>query len=110
LLVGATLNDAKFSPPYLLCSIATWSADVIKDIESGAKGSLSLGYRWEPEMRPGVTSEGERFDGVMRDIVANHVALCDVGRIGAAAIIADRAPRRLEQRFGSFKPRFTGAA
>jgi hypothetical protein len=107
LLVGATLNDARFEPPHLLCSIAIWSADTIRDIQSGAKGALSAGYRYRPVMKPGISPEGQRFDGTMRDIVLNHVALVDVGRIGPAAIIADRSPDwRIEERvFADFRRR-----
>jgi hypothetical protein len=110
LLVGATLNDAQFEAPFLKCSLVIFSAAAIKSIESGAKGSLSLGYRFEPEMRRGITSEGERFDGVMRDIIPNHCALCDEGRIGVAAMIADRAPRRIEERYRNFRRRFSSGA
>jgi uncharacterized protein len=37
LLVGATLNDARFEAPHLLCSIAIFSADAIVDIENGPR-------------------------------------------------------------------------
>jgi uncharacterized protein len=43
LLVGSTLNDARFVSPHLLCSIAIWSADAIDDIESGREGKSQLG-------------------------------------------------------------------
>jgi uncharacterized protein len=102
LLVGATLSDARFEAPHLLCSIAIWSADAIADIESGAKGALSWGYRYETDMRPGFTPEGKRFDGSMRDLVGNHVALVDKGRIGPDAILVDR-------KIENFSGRFVGA-
>jgi uncharacterized protein len=107
LLVGATLNDARFEPPHLLCSIAIWSADAIRDIQSGTKGALSSGYRYRPIMTPGISPDGEHFDGIMRDIVLNHVALVDVGRIGPSAIIADRSPQwRIEEKiFADFRKR-----
>jgi uncharacterized protein len=105
LLVGATLSDACFEAPHLLCSIAIWSADAINDIESGKKGALSAGYRYQPILQSGVSPEGERYDGIMRDIVLNHVALVDRGRIGPDAVLTDRAPDEW-----SFRPRFTGAA
>jgi hypothetical protein len=108
LLVGATLNDARFVAPHLLCSIAIWSAEAIKDIESGKKGALSWGYRDETDMRPGVTPDGrKRFDGSMRDIIGNHVALVDSGRIGPDSIIADRSRNwRIEERvFADFRRR-----
>jgi hypothetical protein len=41
LLVGATLSDARFQAPHLPCSIAIFSADAIRDIQSGAKGARS---------------------------------------------------------------------
>jgi uncharacterized protein len=108
LLVGSTLNDARFQAPHLLCSIAIWSADAIKDIESGAKSSLSAGYRYRPIMRPGISPDsGERYDGIMSDIILNHVALVDVGRIGPSAVMADRSPDwRIEERvFADFRRR-----
>jgi uncharacterized protein len=112
LLVGSTLNDARFVSPHLLCSIAIWSADAIDDIESGAKGSLSWGYRYETDWRPGVTPDGKRFDGSMRSIVGNHVALVDSGRIGPASIIADRSPdwRTREKFLAEFRRRIGVAA
>jgi uncharacterized protein len=98
LLVGATLSDAQFRAPHLLCSLAIWSQSAIDDIESGKKGALSAGYRYRPDMTLGIHN-GQRFDGVMRDIVLNHVALVDVGRIGPDAVIADRSPDwRIEER------------
>jgi uncharacterized protein len=49
LLVGSTLSDARFQAPHLVCSIAIWSAEAIKDIASGAKRSLEC---WIPLHRP----------------------------------------------------------
>jgi uncharacterized protein len=110
LLVGATLSDARFQAPHLLCSIAIWSADAIRAIQTGDKGSLSAGYRYETDMRPGLSPEGKHFDGSMRGIVFNHVALVDSGRIGPDAIIADRSPNwRIEERvFADFRRRLIG--
>jgi uncharacterized protein len=105
LLVGSTLSDARFQAPHLLCSLAIWARGAIDDIESGKKGALSAGYRYRPVMRHGVSPDGERFDGIMRDIVLNHVALVDRGRIGPDAVLTDRAPDEW-----SFRQRFTGAA
>jgi uncharacterized protein len=85
-----------------LCSIAIWSADAIGDIESGAKGALSAGYRYQPIMEPGVSPDGERYDGTMVDIIFNHVALVDRGRIGPDAILVDR-------KIEDFRERFVGA-
>jgi hypothetical protein len=110
LLVGSTLNDARVVAPHLLCSIAIWSADAIKDVESGKKGALSWGYHYKTDLRPGVTPDGKRFDGSMRSLAGNHLALVDAGRIGPDSIIADRSPNwRIEEKvFADFRRRLIG--
>jgi hypothetical protein len=40
-------------------------------------------------MTPGVSPQGEKYDGVMRDIVGNHVALVKEGRAGADVVVGD---------------------
>ncbi len=46
-------------------------------------------------MTPG-TYAGVRYDGVMRDIAANHVALVRKGRAGPDVVVGDSAlPRKL---------------
>jgi uncharacterized protein len=51
-------------------------------------------------MRPGRTPEGERYDGAMRNITCNHLALVSTPRIGPAGYLADRLPDwRIEERF-----------
>jgi uncharacterized protein len=63
-------------------------------------------------MKPGVSPDGERYDGKMVDIVFNHVALVDAGRIGPDSIIADRSPdwRVREKFFADFRRRIGVAA
>jgi hypothetical protein len=46
-------------------------------------------------MTPGVY-EGKRFDGIMRDIQGNHVALVPDGRVGPVATVADEMPLDLQ--------------
>lgn len=87
-VVGSTGTDAKFSAPYLTNSLVVWSAEAIKDIESGVKKELSAGYGWRPDMTPG-TFHGIRFDGIMREIVGNHIALVVDGRAGPDVVVGD---------------------
>lgn len=49
---------------------------------------LSAGYAYDADMKPG-TWNGQHFDGTMRNIRGNHVAIVKRGRIGSDAIIAD---------------------
>lgn len=86
--VGATGTDAKFKAPYLFNSLAIWVREGIDGIESGEKRQLSCCYRYRPDMTPGVY-QGEAYDGVMRDIVGNHVALVKEGRAGPDVMAAD---------------------
>jgi len=57
-------------------------------IESKKLGELSAGYAYVADMTSG-TFNGEPYDGIMREIEGNHVAIVERGRIGSDAIIAD---------------------
>jgi hypothetical protein len=51
-------------------------------------------------MTPGMY-EGQRYDGVMRDIQGNHVALVEVGRAGPDVMAADsQLEMKMETKFG----------
>lgn len=89
--VGATGTDGKFEHPYLQNSGSIWAADDIAGIKSGKKKQVSLGYHYRPDMTPG-EAEGIPFDGIMRDIVVNHLALVEDGRAGPDVVVADEAP------------------
>jgi hypothetical protein len=89
-VVGATGTDAEFAYPFLRVSLVVWAQEAIDEIESGAKKELSAGYHYTPDMTPGV-DYGMRFDGVMRDIVGNHVALVEMGRAGPDVVVGDAA-------------------
>jgi hypothetical protein len=82
LVVGTVGTDVKFAGPYLVGSVVVWDQHSISAIENGEKRELSCGYHYRPVMTPGVF-EGRRYDGVMRDIVGNHVALVGSGRVGS---------------------------
>lgn len=91
LVIGATGSDAAFEAPFLTNSLVIWTQAAIDAIESGATTDLSAAYRYEPDMTAG-SFEGQRYDGVMRRLVGNHVALVDNGRV-AGAVIGDAAMR-----------------
>jgi len=87
--VGTTGSDVTFDGTYLKCSMAIWDAAAIAGIESKQQTELSSAYRYTPDMTPGVFN-GVAYDGVMRDIIGNHVALVEVGRAGHDVIVADK--------------------
>lgn len=89
LVVGSTGTDAVFEAPYLKNSLVVWAGDAIDDIESDAKKELSSAYRYRADMTPGKAPDGESYDGVMRDIVGNHVAIVKEGRAGPDVVVGD---------------------
>lgn len=90
LVIGSTGTDAEFSAPYLGNSLVIWAKGGIDAVESEAQKELSSAYRYRADMTPGVF-EGERYDGVMRDIVGNHVAIVREGRAGSDVVVSDHA-------------------
>lgn len=90
-IVGTTGSDAKFEDGYLKCSLAVWDSEAIAGIESGEQMELSSAYHYTADMTAGEFN-GMRYDGVMRDIVGNHVALVDVGRAGRDVVVSDADP------------------
>ncbi|AFU62290.1 head maturation protease [Acinetobacter phage phiAC-1] len=69
-------------------SLRVFDQEGINYIESRALGELSAGYAYTPDMTAG-TWNGIPYDGIMREIHGNHVAIVERGRIGSDAIIAD---------------------
>ena len=90
-VVGSTGTDAEFDGTYLKNSLVVWDADSIAGIETDEKKELSSAYRYVADMTPGV-HEGQPYDGVMRDIVGNHVALVIEGRAGSDVVVGDSLP------------------
>lgn len=86
--VGTTGSNAIFDAPYLKNSMTIWDGEGIEGIESERQNELSCGYSYRADMTPS-TYKGEHYDGVMRDIVGNHVALVDEGRAGPDVLVGD---------------------
>lgn len=91
LVVGATGTDAVFEAPYLKNSLVIWEAVAIAGINSREQAELSCAYHYRADMTPGVY-DGVEFDGVMRNLIGNHVALVESGRAGPDVVAADSNP------------------
>ena len=91
LIVGSTGSDVEFDGEYVNVSLSVWDAKAIAGIETKEKTELSSAYRYTADMTPGEFN-GVKYDGVMRDIIGNHVALVDVGRAGRDVVVSDRNP------------------
>ncbi|MDE9531717.1 DUF2213 domain-containing protein [Xenorhabdus bovienii] len=93
--IGAIGSDISFEDGRLYGDLSVWDGYAIDLIESGKMQELSAGYGYTPDMTPG-EYEGQHYDGVMRNIFGNHVALVERGRIGRDAIISDHQTVDLE--------------
>lgn len=91
LTVGAIGSDIEYVDGKLYADLTAWDDEAIGLIESGKLDELSSSYYYDPDMTPG-EFEGKRYDGVIRNIHGNHVALVERGRIGRDAVISDSLP------------------
>jgi hypothetical protein len=80
--VAGSVSNIRFQFPYLKADIAVWNAEDIQKIQSGIREEISCGYRYRADMSPG-EFEGQKYDGVMRELACNHIALVEAGRCGS---------------------------
>lgn len=88
--VGAVTN-VYWDAPYLMAALDVWPGDAIDGIENEDAAELSAAYRYKALMEPGVSPDGESFDGRMTAIDGNHVALVPRGRAGRDVVVRDAA-------------------
>lgn len=95
LVVGSTGTDAAMTGGFVTNSLVVWAKPSIDGIVNEEKRQLSSAYRYRADMTPG-NFNGIAFDGVMRDIVGNHVALVFQGRAGPDVIVGDEQPMKFK--------------
>ena len=99
-IAGTIGSEVEFLAPYLIADICIWDAEAIAGVETDTVRELSASYRYRADMTPGMY-EGQRYDGVMRDIQGNHVALVKSGRAGSDVMAADsKLETKMETKFG----------
>ncbi|TCD13585.1 DUF2213 domain-containing protein [Lelliottia amnigena] len=94
--VGVTHSNAAFDGTYLTNGLSVWDNSAIAGIETEEQEELSSSYQYVADMTPGTTPTGEVYDGIMRDIIGNHVALVETGRAGSDVLVADSLPPELK--------------
>lgn len=97
LTVGSLGTDAAFDGEYLTNSLVVWARRSIDGIVSDEQRELSSAYRYRADMTPGEYN-GVAYDGIMRDIIGNHVALVFEGRAGPDVIVGDEQPMAITKR------------
>ncbi|WP_145933985.1 DUF2213 domain-containing protein [Yersinia entomophaga] len=108
-IIGSTGTDAVYEAPYLKNSMGIYDINSIIGVENKQQREISSSYRYRLDMTPG-EYEGEPYDGVMRDIVCNHVAIVPSGRAGPDVFVYDSLPTglklmsKIKQLMSIFKP------
>lgn len=108
-VVGALGDAVEFHAPYLIAPLSIWDGAAIALIESDRQKELSSSYRYRADMTPG-TLAGEPYDGVMRDISANHVALVEEGRAGPDVVVGDSKMEIIEMKKTALLSRMASVA
>lgn len=94
--VGSIGTVVEMDGDNVYSSLRVYDQNAIDLIESEKLNQLSAGYAYTADMTGGEWN-GEHYDGVIRNIHGNHVALVERGRIGEDAIIADEMPNEIEE-------------
>lgn len=84
------VRDGRKDGKFVAATVLVQDADLVAKVERRDRVEVSCGYRCRFDATPGVTPEGERYDGVQRDIVYNHVALLPAGTGRAGREVALR--------------------
>ena len=101
-IIGSMGSDARFDGTYLRVSLCFIDEQAIALIEARDMVELSLAYFYTPDMTPG-TWQGHEYDGVMREIRGNHLALVDEGRAGPSVAVRDGKLKAKEFLMGFWK-------
>lgn len=84
---GTTGANVKVSGRLLTNDLKCYTEN-IKELISSGKKDLSMGYRCRYELTSG-EFEGQHYDAIQRDIIFNHIALVDEGRMGSDVRVMD---------------------
>lgn len=89
--IGGSVFNARYDAAagQLRADLLVMDKQAIDYIESGELADLSSSYRYVADMTAG-DADGRKYDGVMRNIEGNHVALVEDGR-ATGAHVADSA-------------------
>lgn len=86
--VGYTGTSAAWEAPYIMNALIITDAAAIELIESNKQRELSASYRYKPVFEAGYF-DGEKYDFIMTEIQANHIALVSEGRAGSDVLVYD---------------------
>lgn len=79
---GFSGSHVEYRSPFATGFVTITDRDAIDAVKRGDAREVSVGYRVKFDATPGTTSDGQRYDGVQREISGNHIAIVRKGRAG----------------------------
>ena len=86
--IAGTVGETEVVGDQLKALVAFWDKKALDQVDKGLK-YLSCGYSYTPKIQSGIHN-GQKYDIIMTDIIANHVAMVDNPRY-KPAVVADGA-------------------
>lgn len=80
--IGFSGTEVVYDNGFVRAVMTITDKEAIEKIMRGDAKEVSAGYRVEYDSTPGVTNDGENYDGVQRAINGNHIAVVRRGRAG----------------------------
>jgi len=81
--VGFTSADVSYSEGFVESTLTVTDKETIDEIMRGNVREVSCGYKVDYSPEPGITSDGQHYDGIQKNIRGNHVAIVNRARGGA---------------------------
>ena len=80
--VGHAGSAVRYNDGFVEVALLITDKEAIERIQRGDAQEVSAGYRVDFDPTPGVTPQGESYDGIQRNIRVNHIAVVPKGRAG----------------------------
>jgi hypothetical protein len=81
--VGFTSADVSYSEGFVESILTVTDKETIDEIMRGNVREVSCGYKVDYSPEPGITPDGQHYDGIQKNIRGNHVAIVNRARGGA---------------------------
>lgn len=79
---GTTGSQVRYNDGFVEVALVITDQETIDRIDRREATEVSAGYRVDFDPTPGITPEGESYEGVQRNIRVNHIAIVPRGRAG----------------------------
>lgn len=80
--IGYSGSQVRYNDGFVEVALVVTDKDVIERIKRKDATEVSAGYKVDYDPTPGITPEGESYDGIQRNIRVNHIAIVPRGRAG----------------------------